>query len=164
MLDRADDTVRTGLTEARRALQALRASPLQDSGLVPALQGLAENAAERTGASLELRIPTKIEGNLSPVVEQGVYRIAQEALENVVRHAGARSIVLALEQDSHVLRLTIEDDGEGLDVESLQAFEGEGKNRLGIQGMQERAIHIGGQLTVNSQPERGTQISLAVPI
>jgi signal transduction histidine kinase len=163
MLDKADEAARTGLTEARRALQALRASPLKDAGLIHALRELAENAAERAGASLELQVPMQMEGSLSPAVEQGVYRIAQEALENVVRHAGAETIVLSLEQGHHALKLTIEDDGEGLDAETLPVAEEPGEDRLGIQGMQERAILIGGELSVDSQPMRGTLVSLTVP-
>jgi signal transduction histidine kinase len=159
MLDKADEAARTGLTEARRALQALRASPLRDSGLIHALRDLAEKAAERAGASLEFHVPMQMEGGLSPAVEQGVYRIAQEALENIVRHAGAKRIVLSLEQVHGAVKLTIEDDGEGLDPETLPP----GKDRLGIQGMQERATLIGGELSVDSQPSRGTLVSLTIP-
>jgi signal transduction histidine kinase len=163
MLDKADEAARTGLTEARRALQALRASPLQEGGLVNALRDLAEKAAERAGASLELHVPMQMEGSLSPAVEQGVYRIAQEALENVVRHAGAESVVLTLEQGHDRVKLTIEDDGEGLDAETLPVADEPGKDRLGIQGMQERAILIGGELSVDSQPTHGTLVTLTVP-
>jgi signal transduction histidine kinase len=163
MLGKADEAARTGLTEARRALQALRASPLQESGLINALRELAEKAADRAGASLELHVPMQIEGSLSPAVEQGVYRIAQEALENVVRHAGATSIRLSLEQSRQAVMLTIEDDGEGLDPNTLPVPERSGEDRLGIQGMQERATLIGGELSVDSRPAHGTLVSLTVP-
>ena len=93
----------------------LRATPLQDLGLVLALQELAETAAERAGAQLDLDFPDQIAGSLPHVVEQGVYRIAQETLENMVRHAQASAITVRLEQDSSGLELTIEDDGQGTD-------------------------------------------------
>ena len=98
MLDSADEAARLGLKEARRALQDLRASPLQDLGLPLALQELAETAARRSGAVLALDVPRQLDGSLSPAVEQGVYRIAQEALENVVRHAQASAITVSLAQ------------------------------------------------------------------
>ncbi len=114
LLDEADTTIRHGLVEARRALQALRASPLQEAGLIPALQALAESAAERSGAQLELHLPEQLPADLSPLVEQSIYRIAQEALENVVRHASAGSLALRLAQDAGGLLLVVEDDGRGI--------------------------------------------------
>jgi signal transduction histidine kinase len=168
LLDQADETARTGLTEARRALQALRASPLQDLGLVLALQDLAETAAERTGASLELQVsehlPDRLAGHVPLEVEQGVYRVAQEALENVVRHAAARHIVVRLEQQAQNLVMCIEDDGVGADRDQLPPEENQVEGRLGIRGMQERAQLIGGQLKIVSQPEQGTMVTLTIPM
>jgi signal transduction histidine kinase len=164
MLDRADETARRGLTEARRALQALRASPLQDLGLVLALRELAQSAAERAGAALELHISEQVAGDLPAVVEQGVYRIAQETLENTVRHAEARSIVFRLEQDANSLALTIEDDGRGIDAEAMRAWKAGGQDHLGLRGMKERANMIGGKMEILSQPEGGTGVRLTVPL
>lgn len=164
MLDDADETARTGLTEARRSLQALRASPLQEAGLAPALQDLAETAAERSGAALEVHVPGKIEGRVPAVVEQGVYRIAQEALENVVRHAGASSIFLALEQREESLTLLVTDDGHGLGSRDSQDEAAQQGESLGIRGMRERAGVIGGQLEIRNREKGGTEIRLTVPI
>jgi len=164
MLDEADGTVRQGLTEARRALQALRASPLQDFGLLIALQDLAEVAAERCGAILELRLPEQLDGNLSPMIEQGVYRIAQEALENVVRHSEAKSLVIQLEQNARELKLTIEDDGRGATGAVSRAPGADGKDRLGIRGMQERAVLIDGELDIIGKEGQGTIVCLIVPL
>jgi signal transduction histidine kinase len=158
MLDEADGTVRQGLTEARRALQALRASPLQDLGLLLALQDLAETAAERCGATLGLRLPQQLDTSLSPMIEQGVYRIAQEAMENVVRHSEARSLVVQLTQNAQKLELTIEDDGRGV------ARGVDGKEHLGIRGMQERATLIGGKLDIIGQGGQGTLVRLTVSL
>jgi len=168
LLDEADVTIRQGLVEARRALQALRASPLQEAGLISALGDLAESAAERCGAGLALHLPERPAGDLPPLVEQSVYRIAQEALENVVRHANADSITLRLSHDPRRLILVVEDDGQGLPggLAAVQrdAEEGAYQVALGIQGMEERAGAIGGHLDIQSQEGRGTRVRLVVPL
>ncbi len=157
ILGQADETARTGLAEARRALQALRASPLEDLGLFPALQELAESAAQRTGARLTVRLPASVGGCLALGVEQGVYRIAQETLENVVRHAGARSITVELVEGPGSLVLTVQDDGQGIGAETLTAA-GDDDDRLGIRGMHERAGLIGAQLDISSAAGQGTRV------
>jgi signal transduction histidine kinase len=163
-LDRADETARRGLTEARRSLQDLRASPLQDLGLVLALEELARTAAERAGAELVLRLPEALAAGVSPTVEQGVYRIAQEALENVARHAEAGIITLRLREGHEALTLDIEDDGRGLEGEATPASAAGGEARMGLRGMRERANVIGGRLQVESGVGQGTRVSLTVPI
>jgi signal transduction histidine kinase len=155
--------VRQGLTDARRALQALRASKLQDLGLLLALKDLAENAAERGGIKLALHLPERLDGTMSAVVEQGVYRIAQEALENVLRHSEASSLAVHLEQDARNLILTIEDDGRGVPRDATGVVDAAGQDRLGIRGMRERAAMIHGRLEITGAEERGTRVRLAVP-
>jgi two-component system NarL family sensor kinase len=164
MLDRADETARRGLKEARRTLQDLRASPLHERGLPLALQDLAEMAAERAGVALELHVPERLGDDVPPVVEQGVYRIAQEALENVVRHAGAQTLAVWLEQNKTGLALTIEDDGQGLNLEAVRSGEDGERDRLGLRGMRERAGLIGGRIEITGQAEQGTRIELIVPL
>ncbi|HEX9114989.1 MAG TPA: histidine kinase, partial [Anaerolineae bacterium] len=93
MVDQAGETARSGLDEARRALQALRASALEELGLIEAVRKLAQDAARASGARLELSLPTELARPVDFDVEQGVYRIAQETLANIVRHACARTIV-----------------------------------------------------------------------
>jgi len=161
MLDQADATARTGLAEARRALQALRASPLEDLGLGLAVCELAQAAADRTSARLELRVPEMLEGCFSRSVEQGIYRIAQETLENIVRHAAASTIVVELVQSADQLTLRVEDDGQGMDAGALEETS---NGSLGIRGMQERAVLIGGQLEISSKPDIGTCVVLTVPL
>lgn len=162
LLDQAGETARTGLTEARRALQALRASPLRDLGLVLAVRELAETAAQRTGAALELELPERLQKRLPPAVEQGVYRIAQETLENVVRHAEASKICVRLEQTEDELRLAVQDDGLGMDDGGVPAGGEEPDGRLGLRGMHERAGLIGGRLSIDSRAGQGTTVHLAV--
>jgi signal transduction histidine kinase len=162
-LDQADETARHGLTEARRALRALRASPLQDLGLSLALRELAQQTAERAGLALELEVPDQVTARLGPEVEQGIYRIAQETLENIIRHAEARQIIFRLEQAAGRLVLTVEDDGRGFEPGESEQTEAEGQNQLGIRGMQERASLIGGQLDIARRSTQGTRVRLSVP-
>jgi signal transduction histidine kinase len=164
LLDQASETARTGLAESRRALQALRASPLQDLGLILAVQELAEAAAKRSGAQLGLSLPERLTPCPSPIVEQGIYRIAQETLENIIRHAGARTIRISLEQTSTEMTLAIADDGQGVDLDALEIAGADADDRFGIRGMKERAALIGGRLEISSQAGQGTSVRLTAPL
>ncbi|SRR5579871_639791 len=157
LLDRSLAMARTGLTEARRALHALRASPLDDLGLPLALRQIAESAAARTGAALTVRTPNP-GVRFQPEIEQSVYRVAQEALENVARHADARRISVALEQNGTHLRLTVSDDGRGFDPAAAGADGG-----LGVKGMRERAEMLGGSVEITSRPGGPTTLHLVLP-
>ncbi len=178
LLDHALATTRSGLDETRRAMQALRASPLDDLGLVPALRNLSESAAERGSLTLAFAAPEQLTG-LSPEVEQVVYRVAQEALENVVRHAEAEtvSLTLALQEASAdiendplsprhgMLMLTIVDDGLGYELATTSHNGGSPAwQKLGIQGMKERAALIGGSFSVESRPGGGTIVILQAEV
>ncbi len=153
MLDQATSNTRSGLTEARRALHALRAKPLEDVGLVLALSALAESVAARTGLKLDLDVQHHLD-HLAPEVEQCIYRVAQEALTNVARHAGARSLRVALRRDNGPLTLTIDDDGRGFDPAAVNG------THYGLKGLRERAEMIGASLEVGSRPEQGTTVRL----
>jgi len=153
MLERSLSIARVGLDETRRALQALRATPLEEVGLVLAIQELAESVTARNGWTLTLDLPEQL-GALSPEVEQCYYRVAQEALENVSQHADAHNITLSLSRNETGLILEISDDGVGFpqDAEADQSF--------GIKGMRERAELIGGTLEMESHPGQGTTVRL----
>jgi len=164
LLDQTDETIRRGLVEARRAMQRLRASPLEDEGLTGALRQLAETAGERSGAALQLDLAPDLDGHVAPAAEQGLYRIAQEALENVVRHAEARNIAVRLEARDGRLVLTVRDDGQGITAAEEQNGHPPDRNGLGILGMKERAGVVGGQLDIDSRPGMGTTVRLAIPL
>src|SRR5262249_53505612 len=100
---------RTGLREARRAIAALRASPVEDLGLVRAVRELAASAAARGGLELELRVAESIPG-LTEEAEHAVYRVAAEALTNVVRHAAAKHLTVELEGSDPSVKLLVADD------------------------------------------------------
>jgi signal transduction histidine kinase len=156
MLDQALEVTQSGLTEARRALHSLRASPLEDLGLDLAIRDMARSTAARTNLHLDLDLQNHIE-NLAPEVEQCVYRVAQEAMANVARHAEAASLRVALRHDSRALTLTIADDGRGFDPAQVNDV------RYGLKGLRERAEMIGAALHVDSTLTTGTTIQLVVP-
>lgn len=151
LLTQALSVTRAGLDETRRALEALRASPLDDLGLIQALRQLSESAAKRGNLDLELILPEQVA--LSPSVEQNLYRIAQEAIENVVLHANAKHLLVRLIINSNNLILAVQDDGSGL-------AQTEVSNHFGLSGIRERAQLLGAELTVESQPGQGTLMQL----
>lgn len=155
MLQRALATTREGLAETRRALQDLRAAPLEDLGFSLAIRNLARSTASRAGLFLELDVPEQLD-DLTPEVEQCYYRVAQEALENVTRHADAQNVAVSLKRlDGLLLLLEVSDDGAGFAAEP-----GASEEQMGLRGMRERAELIGGTLEVESRAGQGTTIRL----
>lgn len=153
LLTKALAQTRTGLTETRRAMHALRASPLEDLGLPLALQNLAQSTARRSGMTLDIQLPTT-PPNLAPNMEQGIYRIAQEALTNVARHADATHLAVSL-QCNGAIALTIQDNGRGFDVSSIDAG-----GHFGLQGMRERADMMNATLDIQSTAGCGATVRL----
>jgi two-component system NarL family sensor kinase len=144
---------RANLEEVRRSVLDLRAAPLEGRTLVQALADLAAQSA--VPATFTLR------GDERPLplrVETGIYRIAQEALRNVERHANAAHARMELALTPDELHLLVEDDGEGFDVAAVE------KGRFGLIGMSERARLLGGRLEINTSPQAGTQLQVVVPI
>ena len=135
------------------ALKELRASPLEDLGLIKAVRTLAHAAAQRGSLELDLRLPDR-EMCLAPNVEQSIYRIIQEAVENVVHHANANKLTIQMQVLEKDLEVVIEDDGIGFEATQTQS-----EGHYGLAGMRERAQLGGGQLELNSQPNRGTRIT-----
>ncbi len=153
MMDKARTTIREGLTETRRTLKALRASPLDDLGLSLALQRLADDVADRNTIIVTTELIQE-NPDWSENMEEGVYRIAQESLENIIRHASASNALLTLEGNRNSLRLIITDDGRGFETESFQE-----EGRYGLRGMRERALSLGGDLIINSRIGSGSKIT-----
>lgn len=157
MMEHVQQSARSGLTEVRRALTSLRASPLEDLGLVLAISDLAESVAARTDLRLELEVADHIE-NIPPEVEQCVYRVAQEVLANVARHSKAKSLQVSLLQPNGHLLLNISDDGQGFDSNNVEA------TRYGLKGLRERAEMMGGVLRVETKIHQGTTVHFSVPL
>jgi len=155
-LKQLQELTRSGLQEARRALQALRASPLEDLGLALALRQLVESVSERSGIAIGLDAASDLDG-LPPEIEQGMYRVAEEALNNAARHAHAQTVTVSLRRDSRALRLTVADDGVGFDPEAVPV-----EGHYGLVGMRERALLCSGHLEIASAPGKGTTVRLTV--
>ncbi len=151
-LDQLIQNTRSGLTETRRALKDLRSKKLEDLGLSGALKNLVADAAGRANCAGTSTISENLPA-LSTKTEQCMLRIAQEALENIARHANASNIELKLVQSQKKLILEISDDGQGFNQASIDKRE-----RMGIRGMIERAAEAGGILKIITSPEKGTSI------
>jgi len=156
LVDHALKNTRTGLTDTRRALKALRSQQLENLGLELALTNLAENAAARAGFKLDLKFESPLP-DLTPDVEQCFYRVTQESLENIIRHADAQQVNIHLYRNKDRLELNIQDDGTGFDPSDVDTTD-----RLGLRGMSERALGVGALFEVNSQFQGGTEIHLSV--
>lgn len=155
-LEKSIATAHSGLEETRRALKALRASPLDDLGLGEAIKMMAANLTTQANLSLNLSIANSIPV-LSPDVEQAIYRITQEAITNVISHANAREIDVQLAYSDGKIRLIVHDNGSGFDVE--KAYK---SNQYGLTGMKERAEMVGGELNITSKIGHGTTVQFLV--
>ncbi len=145
----------TGLQEARHAIRDLRANPVEDLGLARALERAALDFGERSGVQIDLNVSDPKAAIPNETAAQ-ILRIAQEALNNVERHAGARRVGVTLAQKNGGLKLNITDDGRGFDDASI------GDERFGLTGMRERAEMIGAELKVDSTVGRGTTVQLTM--
>ncbi|MEO1645142.1 MAG: sensor histidine kinase, partial [Chloroflexota bacterium] len=125
MLNEVIATLNDGNDETRRALRDLRASPLDDMGLVLAIRNLAESAAQRGNFALDLQTPTR-DMRFSPDIEQAIYRIAQESLANVVEHAEASHVSVVMDMYDVALKLTIRDNGTGFPMDTVELKNGDG--------------------------------------
>ncbi|MBK1786655.1 sensor histidine kinase [Prauserella cavernicola] len=146
------EAVRACLDEVRVVARRLRPGVLADLGLSSALTALGSEFSQASGVPVTRRVDTGLVG-LSQDAELVLYRIAQEGLTNVARHAKASRVVLSLRRERGRLTLTITDDGRGAVI----------KEGAGIRGMRERALLINAQLTVDSTPGEGTRIALVLP-
>lgn len=148
---------RANLDDARRSVMDLRAAPLEGRTLSEALRALTQDFAARTGMQADF---SEIGGQrpLPIRTEAGLYRIAQEALTNVERHAGADSVCVELTAVPESITLTIDDDGVGFDIERLP------DDRFGLVGINERARLLGGTLELCSAPGEGTRLTITVPL
>jgi two-component system, NarL family, sensor kinase len=154
------DLARKGLEEARRSVLDLRAAPLEGRTLAEALAALAQAT---TGDGLEIAFTAPaVPAPLPPATDVALYRIAQEALQNALRHARASRITLRLERGADVVRLTIEDDGQGFDVGAVASPRD--TRRFGLLGMRERARLLGGDVHVESTPGVGTRVTATIPL
>ena len=163
-LESAIDQTAHAITEGRMAVQGLRASTVERNDLAKAITTQGEELAATTGPRQTVGLQVDVEGTprtLHPIVRDEIYRIAGEALRNAFQHAEAKQIEVELHYGERQFRLRIRDDGKGIDAHFLTA---EGRaGHFGLQGMRERAKLIGGELTVWTAPDSGTEIDLNIP-
>jgi len=145
------------LRDVRRLAVELRPSALDDFGLGSAVERLAANFREQTGLAVDLENRLRDE-RPPPEAETALYRIVQEALANVVKHADASRVSILITQNDRSVAAVVEDDGRGFDPDA------EDGDVLGLVGMQERVRLVGGRLRIESAEGRGTTIAAEVPI
>jgi len=145
----------------RRLSQDLRPAALDRLGLLSALEWLASDITEYSGIEIKVNVVNS-ERRLPEEVELVLFRITQEALRNVWRHSQATRAEIAVEFDESKTKVTISDNGKGFNLpETIGDLARDGK--LGLAGMQERARLLGGSLTVQSEPGRGSTITVELP-
>jgi two-component system NarL family sensor kinase len=165
-VERALELARLAMQEARRSVADLRAAPLQHRSLAEALGDLAAQAGREAGAQVSYTPPAGFP-SLPARIEVGLYRIAQEALTNVARHAHASHVWLTLARDEGGVLLTVSDDGRGFDPERLgrrAAGDGDAGGHFGLVGMGERARLLGATLQLESAPGAGTRVEVRVAV
>ncbi len=158
MLERLQETSTAALAEMRALIFQLRPPALRDQGLVAALQQLAQLLARREGIVIGLSVVG--DERLARGMEQPLYRIVQEALNNVFKHANAQNVQVSLEFASDHVRLGVADDGQGFDIEATPTGDG---RHLGMLSMRERAAEIGGAMELRSAVGSGTEVVVTVP-
>jgi signal transduction histidine kinase len=155
-VDQARALARESLSEARRPVRALRPEQLDDLQLAEAVAALAQTWSQRTGVAVHVETTGECRP-LSPDLEAALFRVAQEALANVAKHADASKVWLTLSYLDDVALLDIRDDGIGFDPGTS------GHEGYGIEGMRRRLRRVGGTLEVESAPGEGTAINATVP-
>ncbi len=161
-IDELRELTAATLEAVRKLAVELRPATLDDLGLVAALEGYTDSY----GAHMPVRVAFSADGfddrdgRLPPQVELVLYRVVQEALTNVAKHADAREVRVQLRRRPDEVIAAVADDGQGFDVEDMMRSRERG---LGLFGMQERLALVGGQLVIDSSPGHGTRIHARVP-
>lgn len=158
------DRAAQAITEGRDAVQGLRTSTIERNDLAEAIKTLGEELAADPANQNPVAFGVAVEGksrDLHPMVRDEVYRIAGEGMRNAFRHANAKRIEVEIRYHDRQLFVKIRDDGKGIE---RKFFSGDRrKGHYGLHGMRERAKLIGGQLTVCSEPDSGTEVELRIP-
>jgi two-component system sensor histidine kinase UhpB len=152
----AGEQVRAALTELRASVATLRAPVEADLQLHSALRRLTAHFEQATGLGVHQVLPDEMPP-LPDALRLALFRVAQEALTNIQKHAEARQVWLVLTVREEAVTLLISDDGKGISLRAGQAG-------FGLQGLRERAAQVGGELHVEPRPGGGTQLSFRLPL
>jgi signal transduction histidine kinase len=158
VLDDVTEQLIASIRSLRHLIGELRPAVLDDAGLQPALEALgARIESSGIDVSMSLDLPTRASGELPQEVEDTLYRLVQEALTNVVKHAGATEVSVSVVLEADRLEVNVEDNGRGIDPEGSSSG-------YGLVGMRERAALVGGTIEIASEPGRGTRVSASIPL
>jgi signal transduction histidine kinase len=160
-LERARGLAERSVQTVRDISLLLRPSLLDDLGLAPALQWQLEDFSRRSGIACEFK-EEGVEDALPDAVKTCVFRVVQEALNNCEKHAAASHLSVSVRQGAGRLTVEVQDDGRGFEVEHTSATQQRGG--IGLLGMRERATRLGGQITLDSKPGRGTRVAVQIPL
>ncbi|MCB8944478.1 MAG: HAMP domain-containing protein [Ardenticatenaceae bacterium] len=161
-LERSRALTERAVTDLRRMISALRPSILDDLGLIPALNWMSDHTLRSLGIHVNIDSQIQIE-RLPGEIETTLFRIAQEAMNNVARHSKAHTLAIQLHYENEQLMMKLSDDGQGFEPTRLPSRLDTGRG-LGLASMQERASLVGGQIIVESRLNQGTTVTVRVPI
>jgi signal transduction histidine kinase len=150
------------LDEVHRLLHDLRPSVLDDLGLTSAIRWCAERHLTPLGVTVRCEW-SGLEERLPPEIETALFRVVQEAITNIARHAGAETVLIEGARRERTVSVEIEDDGRGFAPEAPRESHPDGSG-LGLAGMRERVALLGGTLAIESAPGEGTRVSVSVPV
>jgi signal transduction histidine kinase len=159
LLSRVHNLMRKGIAEGRAALQGLRSTDVPATSLEQALSNFQEELAPADRARLRIAKMGRPKP-VDPGVLQQIYLIAREALLNALRHSGAKKIEVEISYSPHKLRVTVRDNGTGINPEFLHSSR---NSHYGLTGMRERAVTIGAHLRIRTKPAAGTEVEISVP-
>jgi PAS domain S-box-containing protein len=154
MMDHVDNTIE----RMRKIVSELRPSILDDLGLIPAIEWQVKEFQKRTGIRSQLRSNVE-EADVTPDRSAAVFRVVQEALTNIMRHARAKSVQVGLKKENGLLTITVRDNGQGMEEHAITDVKS-----LGILGMKERILRVGGDFKIHSTPGKGTRVQIVLGI
>ncbi|PKM82430.1 MAG: histidine kinase [Firmicutes bacterium HGW-Firmicutes-14] len=155
------EVVRNNLQDVRKIIFDLRPMALDDLGVVPALKRYIEDFREKNDIDIEMNFYGR-ETRLEPALEIALFRLVQEALNNVIKHARAAKVTVDFQMKSEWVKASIKDDGIGFDLEDYLAMKA--GNHFGLISMRERIDLLGGELDIDTKPGGGTTVSFTVPV
>jgi len=155
------ETARQAIQQTRQMAHNLRPGLLDELGFTKAVQACADKTAKASGLSLDIKL-ADVDGLLPPEFEVNLFRIIQETLNNVLKHAGASQVKVTLTREHALLRLVVEDNGRGFDPKLLESLAPDQRG-LGLHEIAERAKMMRGRVVIRSRPGQGTQVTVEVP-
>ncbi|MCW5552772.1 MAG: hypothetical protein KIS67_11515 [Verrucomicrobiae bacterium] len=156
------DTARQAIQQTRQMAHDLRPGLLEELGFTKAVQACADKAARATGLAMDFKL-TDVDGLLSPEFEVNLFRILQETLNNVLKHAGASQVQVTLTRDRTHLHLIVEDNGRGFDPQQVESLAPDQRG-LGLHEIAERVKMMRGRVVIRSRPGQGARLTIEVPL